>query len=92
MPPLARQGISVTWAYNSVIAASRTLTTTCSYFSYSNNFNKLALYTTEEMSKVETDISKLLELGLVERNEAVKVFVPWDEVQIWITLGRAAAA
>jgi len=30
--PLARQGISVTWMYNSVIAACRTLTTTCSYF------------------------------------------------------------
>ena len=51
--PLARQGISITWAYNSVIAASRTLTTTCSYFSYSNNFNDLAFYTTEEMAKVE---------------------------------------
>jgi hypothetical protein len=46
----------MTWAYNSVIAASRTLTTTCSYFSYSNNFNDLAFYTTEEMAKVKYNI------------------------------------
>jgi hypothetical protein len=31
LDPLARQGISVTWMYNSVIAACRTPTTTCSY-------------------------------------------------------------
>ena len=43
-------------------------------------------------SNVHADISKLLELGLVEKNEAGKVFVPWDEVQIRLTLGGAAAA
>ena len=43
-------------------------------------------------SNVHADIGKLLELGLVEKNEAGKVFVPWDEVQIRLTLGSAAAA
>jgi len=43
-------------------------------------------------SNVHADISKLLELGLVEKNEAGKVFVPWDEVQIRLTLGGAEAA
>ena len=43
-------------------------------------------------SNVHADIGKLLELGLVEKNEAGKVFVPWDEVQIRLTLGGAAAA
>jgi len=43
-------------------------------------------------SNLHADISKLLELGLVEKNEAGKVFVPWDEVQIRLTLGGAAAA
>lgn len=41
-------------------------------------------------SNVHSDIQKLLEHELVSRDEAGKVFVPWDEVQIRLTLGRVA--
>ena len=41
-------------------------------------------------SNVHRDIDKLLEHGLVERNPGGKVWVPWDEVQIRLALGRAA--
>jgi predicted transcriptional regulator len=52
----------------------------------------LAKHLGRNYRNVHTDISKLLELGLVEKNEAGKVWVPWDEVQIRVTLGGAAAA
>ena len=52
----------------------------------------LAKHLGRNYSNVHSDISKLLELGLVEKNEAGKVFVPWDEVQIRVNLGGEAAA
>jgi len=57
LEPLARQGISVTWMYNSVIAACRTPTTTCSYFFQNNNFNNLASHAAEKMAKVQVNIT-----------------------------------
>jgi predicted transcriptional regulator len=33
-------------------------------------------------SNVHTDVGKLIEFGIVEKNEAGKVFVPWDEIDV----------
>ena len=41
---------------------------------------------------VQTDIAKLLDLGLVEQDTAGRVFVPWEEIEIDARLTRAAAA
>ena len=41
---------------------------------------------------VQADVGKLLELGLVEKNAAGQVQVPWEEIQIQVTLGGAKAA
>ncbi|MBI5444958.1 MAG: hypothetical protein HY900_27575 [Deltaproteobacteria bacterium] len=42
-------------------------------------------------SNVHSDVAKLLELGLAEKDSDGRVFVPWDEVEIHLTLGRRAA-
>lgn len=41
---------------------------------------------------VQTDIAKLLDLGLVEQDTAGRVFVPWEAIEIHAGLIRAAAA
>lgn len=41
-------------------------------------------------SNVHSDATKLLALGLIEKNSSGKVFVPWDEIHADFTL-RAAA-
>lgn len=41
---------------------------------------------------LQTDIDTLLELALIEKNAAGEVLVPWEEIQIRVTLGRAKAA
>ena len=41
-------------------------------------------------SNVHGDVGKLLEHRLVSRDEDGKVYVPWDEVQIRMTLGKVA--
>ncbi len=56
------------------------------------SIDALAKHLGRNYRNVHADISKLLELGLVEKNETGKVFVPWDEIQIRVTLGGAAAA
>ena len=43
-------------------------------------------------SNVHADVGKLLELGLIEKNTAGKVHVPWEEIQIRVTLGAEKAA
>ena len=43
-------------------------------------------------SNVHTDIGKLLEHGLVEKTPEGKVWVPWEEIQIRVTLGAEVAA
>jgi len=35
--------------------------------------------------------SKLLELGIAEKEESGKVFVPWDEIDVQFPLQRLAA-
>lgn len=41
-------------------------------------------------SNVHSDARKLLALGLIEKNEDGKVFVPWDEIHADFTLKVAA--
>ncbi len=43
-------------------------------------------------SEVQADVGTLIELGLVEKNSDGCVLVPWEEIQIRITLGGKAAA
>jgi predicted transcriptional regulator len=41
-------------------------------------------------SNVHSDVAKLLALGLIEKNEEGRVFVPWDEIHADFTLKAAA--
>jgi predicted transcriptional regulator len=41
-------------------------------------------------SNVHADVKRLLALGLVERNESKRVFVPWAEIRIRLPLATAA--
>lgn len=41
-------------------------------------------------SNVHRDVGKLLEHRLVARDEDGKIYVPWDEVQVRLTLGKVA--
>lgn len=43
-------------------------------------------------SNVHGDVGKLLEYALVARDDDGRVYVPWEEVQIRVTLGGEAAA
>ncbi|MDP2830147.1 MAG: hypothetical protein Q8O37_16275 [Sulfuricellaceae bacterium] len=43
-------------------------------------------------SNVHGDVQKLLEHGLVEKDEAGRVFVPWDDVVVRIDASLLAAA
>ena len=45
-----------------------------------------------EGAHADTDIAKLLDLGLVERDAADLLCVPWEEIQIQVTLARDKAA
>ena len=52
----------------------------------------LAKHLGRNYSNVHTDIGKLLEHGLVEKTPEGKVWVPWEEIQIRVTLGVEVAA
>ena len=39
---------------------------------------------------VHTDVTALLQLGIIEKDAAGKVFVPWDEIDVNMPLARAA--
>lgn len=41
-------------------------------------------------SNVHADVKRLLELGLIERGEDKRVFVPWTEIRIRLPLAEAA--
>jgi predicted transcriptional regulator len=51
----------------------------------------LAKHLARNYSNVHTDVTKLLELGIVKKDEAGKVFVPWDKVDVQFPLQRLAA-
>lgn len=42
-------------------------------------------------SNVHSDVTKLLALGIAEKDETGKVFVPWDEIDVQFPLQRLAA-
>lgn len=42
--------------------------------------------------RVQSDLAELLELALVEQDAAGLVYVPWEEIQIQVTLAGAKAA
>jgi predicted transcriptional regulator len=50
----------------------------------------LAKQAERNYSNVHTDISQLIELGLVERTEDETVFVPFEEIDIRLPLALAA--
>ena len=52
----------------------------------------LAKHLERNYSNVHADIGKLLEHGLVEKTPEGKVWVPWEEIQIRVTLGGEEAA
>ena len=39
---------------------------------------------------VHTDVTALVQLGIIEKDAADKVFVPWDEIDVSMPLARAA--
>ena len=41
-------------------------------------------------SNVHQDVARLMECGLIAKNKAGHVFVPWEEIQIRLTLKTAA--
>lgn len=50
----------------------------------------LAKQVERNYSNVYADVKRLAELGLVEYNEAKRIFVPWREIRINVALARAA--
>jgi predicted transcriptional regulator len=51
----------------------------------------LAKHLERNYSNVHSDIGKLLELGIVEKDAEGRVFVPWDEIDVQLPLQRLAA-
>lgn len=51
----------------------------------------LAKHLGRNYSNVHSDIGKLLELGIVEKDAEGRVFVPWDEIDVQLPLQRLAA-
>lgn len=43
-------------------------------------------------SNVHAAVAKLLELGLIAKNDEDKVFVPWDDIEIHVALSGSKAA
>jgi predicted transcriptional regulator len=41
-------------------------------------------------SNVHTDVARLIELGLIERTDDEKVFVPYDDIEVHFRLAAAA--
>lgn len=52
----------------------------------------LAKHLGRNYSNVHADTTRLLDLGLVQKNAEGRVWVPWDEIQIRVTLGGRRAA
>lgn len=42
-------------------------------------------------SNVHSDVTRLLELGIAEKDTAGKIFVPWDEIDVQLPLHKLAA-
>jgi predicted transcriptional regulator len=53
---------------------------------------RLAKLLSRNYSNVHTDVAKLMEMELLIRDEEGKVFVPWDDVEIHLSLAARTAA
>jgi predicted transcriptional regulator len=51
------------------------------------NINQLAQALNRDYKNVHTDIQTLLDLGIVEKDRAGLVSVPWDEIETHVRLG-----
>lgn len=56
------------------------------------SINQLAQLLGRDYKNVYTDIQTLVELGIVEKNSAGLVSVPWDEIETHVKLGMGMAA
>jgi predicted transcriptional regulator len=43
-------------------------------------------------SNVHSSVARLMELGLIEKNEEDKIFVPWEDIEIHVALSGSKAA
>jgi predicted transcriptional regulator len=43
-------------------------------------------------SNVHASVARLMELGLIEKNEEGKILVPWDDIKIHVALSGSKAA
>ncbi|MGZ8257350.1 MAG: HVO_A0114 family putative DNA-binding protein [Gallionella sp.] len=51
----------------------------------------LAKHLSRNYSNVHSDVTKLLELGIAEKDASGKMFVPWDEIDVQFPLQKLAA-
>jgi predicted transcriptional regulator len=56
------------------------------------SISTLAKHLRRNYHTVQRDVAKLLEHGLVEKDAEGQVLVPWEAVEIHLTLGRQEAA
>ena len=52
--------------------------------------NSLSKAAGRNYSNVHTDVARMVELGLIERTEDEKIFVPFDDVEVHFRLAAAA--
>lgn len=50
------------------------------------SINQLAKLLKRNYKNVHTDVTNLMELGLIEKNKEGLVFVPWDEIETHLKL------
>lgn len=53
---------------------------------------RLATLLGRNYSNVHASVARLMELGLIAKNDEGKVFVPWDDVEIHVSLTGSKAA
>ena len=56
------------------------------------SIHALAKQVGRNYSNVHSDVTKLLDLGLIEKDTPGKIFVPWEEIQVRVSVGKAKAA
>jgi predicted transcriptional regulator len=53
---------------------------------------RLAKLLGRNYSNVHASVARLMELGLIAKNDENKVFVPWDDIEIHVSLSGSKAA
>lgn len=56
----------------------------------SQTIYQLAKILGRDYKNTHTDVNKLLELGLLEKDDEQKVLIPWDEIETHFKLSKAA--